>query len=71
MPRILLAIWHKVPCNVFYLFLNWSDAREARRGCRDGVYMPDVDDDASLLPAMKKARDNEEQREEKIDVLCT
>ncbi len=33
--------------------------------------MPDVDYDASLLPAMKKARDNEEQREEKIDVLCT
>ncbi len=28
--------------------------------------MPDVDNDTLLLPAMKKARDNEEQREEKI-----
>ncbi len=28
--------------------------------------MPDVDDDTPLLPAMKKARDNEEQLEKKI-----
>jgi hypothetical protein len=28
--------------------------------------MPDVDDDTPLLPAMKKACDNEEQCEEKI-----
>jgi hypothetical protein len=27
--------------------------------------MPDVDDDTPPLPAMKKACDNEEQREEK------
>jgi hypothetical protein len=28
--------------------------------------MPDVDDNTPLLPAMKKARNNEEQCEEKI-----
>jgi hypothetical protein len=27
-PAILLAIWHKVPCNVFIVVLKQSDASE-------------------------------------------
>ncbi len=40
--------------------------KELNRECLSPLNraMPDVDDDAPLLPAMEKACDNEEQREE-------
>jgi hypothetical protein len=42
--------------------------KELNRECLSPVNqgMPDVDDETPLLPAMEKACDNEEQREEKI-----
>ena len=47
--------------------LRKRQRKELNRECLSPVNrgMPDVDDDTPLLPAMKKARDNEEQREEK------